>query len=150
MRPFEIKGCKIAVNGHIHAWKLPEVVGETRWENPGTINRGSVDLIDHVPRAWVLNPSGPLEPVDLPHGGDVFDLTGMMVEAATTAEVAQSVESAFVSLLQAETVGEMARSDDGSILREEMEAKFEAERTPQDIRAILTSLHAEAVSAPAA
>jgi len=144
VRPHEILGCRLVVNGHIHAYKVPERVGQTRWENPGTVNRSTIDLIDHVPRAWVLNPTGPLEPVDLPHDQDVFDLTGLMVDAATTAEVARSVESAFVSLLQAQSIGEMERSDDGSLLREALDAKYAAERTPQDVRAIVDSLWREA------
>jgi len=151
VRPFEIVGAKLAINGHIHANKMPERAGSTLWLNPGTITRNSVDLIEHVPRAWELKPQGRLDPVDLPHEADVFDLTGKLIEAATTAQVAQSLESAFVSMLQAETTGEMRRSGDGAVMREEILAKFEAEDTPPDVRAIITSLLDEVVaSAPGA
>lgn len=146
VRPFEIVGCDIAVNGHVHANKVAVAVGRTRWENPGTINRSTVDLIDLVPRAWVLDTRDTLEPVDLPFEHDVIDLTGRLVDAATTTETAASVESAFVSLLEAETSGEMARSDDASVLREEIEAKFAAESTPPDVKAIVLSLLDEAAA----
>jgi hypothetical protein len=86
----------------------------------------------------------------LPHEADVFDLTGRLVPAASEARVAGAVESAFVSLLRAETPVSLKRSDDGSIVRDEIEAQFAAEETPDVVRAIVRSLLAEAVERRAA
>lgn len=59
---------------------------------------------------------------------DVFDLTGRQVAADASQEAIGRIESAFVSLLQAETTTDLARSDDGALIREEIEAKFFATR----------------------
>ena len=143
--PFAIQGCELVVNGHIHKTQKPMTAGRTRWANPGNIARQSVDLIEHVPRAWILGADAELRPQVLPYQNDVFDLTGRLLEAASDSRVAGSVESAFVSLLQAESPGNLKRSDDGSIIRDEIEAQFEAENTPDVVRAIVRSLLAEAV-----
>lgn len=143
--PFPIQGCDLVVNGHIHRTRSPMTAGRTRWTNPGNIARQSVDLLDHVPRAWVLGADGELRPNILPHRSEVFDLTGRWVEAASGARVAGEVESAFVSLLGVESPGNFKRSDDGSIIREEIEAQFEAENTSDVVRALVRSLLSEAV-----
>jgi hypothetical protein len=143
--PFAVEGCDLVVNGHIHKSKTPLTAGRTRWANPGNIARQSVDLLDHVPRAWILGDDGSLQPEVLPHLADVFDLTGRLVRAASGQEVVGAVESAFVSLLQAETPGNLKRSDDGSVIREEIEAQFLGENTPDAVRAIVRSLLTEAV-----
>jgi hypothetical protein len=80
----------------------------------------------------------------LPFETDVFDLTGRLLEAASEARVS-AVESAFVSLLQAQTPGNVKRSDDGSLIREEIEAKFAEDQTSEAVRAIVRSLLDEAV-----
>ncbi|MET0746446.1 MAG: metallophosphoesterase [Microvirga sp.] len=142
--PFAVEGCDLLINGHIHKTQKGIQAGHTRWLNPGNITRQSVDLLDHRPRAWILDASGELQGQDLPWAPDVFDLTGRLVPAASDERVA-AVESAFVSLLRAEAPSDMKRSDDGSVLREEIEAKFVEDRTPEAIRAIVRSLLAEAV-----
>ena len=118
--------------------------------NPGNITRQSVDLVDHVPRAWILDGSGELEAQVLPFESNVFDLTGRVVDAADEALVAREVESAFVTLLQAESSTELKRSGDGSIIRDEIEAKFSADNTSDAVRAIVRSLLGEAVERHAA
>lgn len=143
--PFAVEGCDMLVNGHIHKTQKAVMAGRTRWLNPGNINRQSVDLADHIPRAWILDASGELEAHELPHERDVFDLTGRIVDAAEGHVVAREVESAFVTLLQAETSTELKRSGDGSIVRDEIEAKFTADKTSDAVRAIVRSLLSEAV-----
>ena len=143
--PFAVEGCDVLVNGHIHKTQKAVLAGRTRWLNPGNINRQSVDLADHVPRAWILDARGELEAQELPHERDVFDLTGRIVEAADGGVVAREVESAFVTLLQAESSTELKRSGDGSIVRDEIEAKFAQDNTPDAVRAIVRSLLSEAV-----
>lgn len=148
--PFAIEGCDLLVNGHVHKTQKPILAGRTRWMNPGNITRQSVDLADHVPRAWILDASGELHPQALPFEDNVFDLTGRVVDAADGSEVAREVESAFVTLLQAETSAELKRSGDGAIVREEIEAKFAQDSTPDAVRAIVRSLLSEAVERHAA
>jgi len=143
--PFAIQGCELVVNGHIHKTQRPVAAGRTRWTNPGNIARQSVDLADHVPRAWIMGADGELLPYVLPHESDVFDLTGRLLEPASESRVAGAVESAFVSLLQAESPANLRRSGDGAIIRDEIEAQFEAENTSDVVKAIVRSLLMEAV-----
>jgi len=155
VKPFEIVGCDAAVNGHIHANKKPEKVGRTLWHNPGTINRATYDEVGHVPRAWVMGAAPRLEAVELPHEHDVLELTGKLVEAASVQAVAKSVadvaqDSVFVSMLKAESTGELEQSGDGSVIAEEMESLFEEMEVAEDVRAILRSLRQEAVERNAA
>lgn len=148
--PFAVEGCDLLVNGHIHKTQKAVLAGRTRWLNPGNITRQSVDLADHVPRAWILDGSGELLAQPLPHESNVFDLTGRVVDAADGAATAREVESAFVTLLQRETATELKRSGDGSIIRDEIEAKFAADATSDPVRAIVRSLLNEAVERHAA
>jgi predicted phosphodiesterase len=143
--PFAVEGCDVLVNGHIHRTQKAMLAGRTRWLNPGNITRQSVDLVDHVPRAWILDGSGELEAQPLPFKSNVFDLTGRVVDAADGSVVAREVESAFVTLLQAESPTELKRSGDGSIVRDEIEARFAQDDTPDAVRAIVRSLLGEAV-----
>jgi len=143
--PFAVEGCDLLVNGHIHKTQKAVLAGRTRWLNPGNITRQSVDLLDHVPRAWILDGSGELAAEPLPFETNVFDLTGRIVDAADGSVVAREIESAFVTLLQAESPTELRRSGDGTIVRDEIEAKFENDETPDAIRAIVRSLLGEAV-----
>jgi predicted phosphodiesterase len=143
--PFAVEGCDVLVNGHIHKTQKAILAGRTRWLNPGNITRQSVDLVDHIPRAWILDASGHLEAQPLPFEANVFDLTGRIVDAADGSLVAREVESAFVTLLQAESPTELKRSGDGSIVRDEIEAKFVQDNTSDAVRAIVRSLLGEAV-----
>jgi hypothetical protein len=150
-QPFAIEGCQLVVNGHVHASRKEVVVGRTMWLNPGNINRQSVDLIDHVPCVWALAVGGRMEPIPLPYEKEIFDLTGRLVDAvAPDADAAeQDAESAFVSMLKAEDSAEMKKSDDGSILREDIEAKFEADGTDESVKSVVLSLLDEACRRPA-
>ncbi len=148
--PFAVEGCDVLVNGHIHKTQKSVLAGRTRWMNPGSITRQSVDLVEHVPRAWILDAGGALEAQALPFESNVFDLTGRVVDPADGAVVAREVESAFVTLLQAESSTELKRSGDGSIVRDEIEAKFAADVTSDAVRAIVRSLLGEAVERHAA
>jgi len=144
--PFPIPGCDLVVNGHIHKTEKPIQAGPTLWVNPGNISRLSVDLIGHAPAAWALDGAGGLERHVLPHEDDVFDLTGRVVEAASAKDLARDVESAFVSLLQAESAADLRRSDDGTLIREEIEAKLAREDVNDTVAAVVRSLLAEAVA----
>jgi len=144
--PFTIKGCSLVVNGHVHGTKKPVRAGETLWLNLGNITRQSTDMVDHRPCAWIIDGTQRIESFLLPHEIDVFDFTGKYVAPASAAEVAESVESAFVTLLAKQQSMDVAKSDDGSIIREEIEAKFDRENTNVVVRSIILSLLGEAVA----
>lgn len=146
--PPPIAGCGLAINGHVHARQKPLTAGGTRWFNPGNITRQSVDLIAHVPAAFVLDAALELTAEVLPHAPDVFDLTGRQVAPGIpdfAGLVGAPVESAFVSLLKAETVTDLAQSDDGTLVREAIEAKFATAGTPDTVQDAVRALLAEAV-----
>ncbi len=149
----EIRGCALAANGHIHLEKPDEIRGATRWINPGNITRMAIDALAHVPQARVLTPGAArgeiaVEKVEFPDPPDLFDLTGYQVDAVSPAETARRVReeaSAFVELLRTEAAVELGKSDDGALLREEIERKCEADGAQPAVRAIVLSLLEEAV-----
>lgn len=143
---FAIAGCDLVVNGHMHRLEAPRRHGGTVWVNPGTILRRSIDLIDHVPAVWIWRPRDrhALEPRPLRFERDVFDLTGRLAEPiAPDAEAA--TRSVFAELLRAETAAEMSRTSDGSVLLEDIETLFAADRVPPEVQAIIRALHRQAV-----
>jgi predicted phosphodiesterase len=142
---FPILGCDAVVNGHMHGLERPRREGGTVWFNPGNILRQTVDMIDHVPAAWSWDPAAPqrLVPHPLAHERDVFDLTGR--RAAPVAPAAGPRPSVFAELLKAESRAEMERTEDGSVLMEDLLRVFEEEDVPDAVRAIVLDLHREAV-----
>lgn len=142
-------GCRLVVNGHMHLYKKPLKVGGTVWFNPGNITRQAIDAIEHVPAAYALTAKGNLEKIEVPHEKAVFDLTGKLIGAVSPGEVSRETEeqdSTFVNLLRADSSMEMVRSDDGSILLEEIADKFDREKTSREVRGIVMDLHAQAVA----
>lgn len=149
--PQPIQGCGLVVNGHMHLKKPVIRVGATVWFNPGNITRQAIDAIEHEPAAHALLPAGNLEKIALPHRKGVFDLTGKLITAVSPGEVQKEAseeqgDSAFVNLLRTDSSMEMARSDDGSILLEEIVAKFDRDSVPPEARSIILALHGRAVA----
>jgi len=150
--PQAITGCKLVINGHMHLRKNVVKAGSTVWFNPGNITRQHVDAIDHEPAVFALTAKGSLERFAIPHEKVIFDLTGKLIGAispgeAPTPEAADEFESAFVALLNANSSMEMAKSDDGSILLEEIKDKFEREKTAPEVQDIVMDLLQRAVQA---
>jgi len=146
-----IKGCKLVVNGHMHLRKKTKKVGETVVFNPGNITRQFMDAIEHDPAAFVLTAEGKLEKVMIAHERAIFDLTGQLIHAISPGEVKaaklkedetaeSAAESAFITMLTADSAMEMGQSDDGSIIREEVMHKLERERSPDDVRDYILGL----------
>jgi predicted phosphodiesterase len=115
-----VEGATMAVNGHMHKNLGTVTMGQTVWHNPGNISRVSVDDKGHLPRAWrLLAGSTELEGVALPFDPAVFDLTGTTGSVpALHAHVAPA--SLFSSLLASDDTLDSARTDDGSILEEDL------------------------------
>lgn len=144
-----IKGCKLVVNGHMHLRKKTKKVGETVVFNPGNITRQFMDAIEHDPAAFVLTSEGKLEKVAIPHERAIFDLTGQLIHAISPGEAkaakqkedaAEVADSAFITMLTADSAMEMGQSDDGSIIREEVMHKFDRENSPEDVREYILGL----------
>lgn len=152
--PTAIAGCRLVVNGHIHLYKKPVRVLKTLWMNPGNITRQSVDTMEHEPAVWELTADSKFNKISIPHEKGVFDLTGKLVDPIMQGQVDEQAtetlaESEFVSLLSADTPMEMNKSDDGSILMEEIEDKFDRENTPPEVKKLILELHAAATVNPA-
>jgi len=161
MAPFAIAGCRMVVNGHMHLRKKPIQVGKTFWFNPGNITRQAIDAIDHVPCVSSLTVDGRFEAIPIPHETAIFDLTGKLIDAISPGEEAKSAaaaasgepetaESAFVSLLKADSAMEMGKTDDGSVLLEEINEKLDRDRASDDLRHLILALHSTVVEKAAA
>jgi predicted phosphodiesterase len=139
---FEMKGCSLVVNGHMHLLKPPVRVGRTNWFNPGSLTRCAIDAIHHAPSVWKFTLGDGLERIEIQHDKDVFDLTGRLVKAQgpDKAKVAADRESAFVELLKNESGVDLARSADGSLLREQIEEKFRREGTSPEVQVAILNL----------
>lgn len=144
-----IRGCSLVVNGHMHLYKKPLKAGPTIWFNPGNITRQYIDAIEHIPAAYILKANGKLEKLVIPHATGIFNLTGKLIDPISPGEVPKngtatsdygSIETDFVRLLAAEDSLEIRRSDDGSILKEEIDEKFARDQTPSEIRGLIMHL----------
>ncbi|MBO9428500.1 metallophosphoesterase [Sulfitobacter sp. R18_1] len=145
----EITGCKLVVNGHMHLRKKPRKEGGTLWFNPGNITRQSIDTIEHIPHVYSFNETGKMEAFELDHEKDVFDLTGRLVDIIREEreEDTETLESAFVQLIQSEDSADFKVTDDGSVIRELIEEKFETEDTDRQVRSLVVGLFKEVMEA---
>jgi len=147
--PFEIQGCGLVVNGHMHA-PFPAIErGETTWFNPGNITRLSVDTMDHEPTVWESSASGEMTPDVLDHEKAVFDLTGRLL-AEGKREARARIEddaSVFVDLLEKESPADLRASADGSLIAELIAAKFVHDQTPPAVQNLVKRLLSEALEA---
>lgn len=143
--PPEIKGARYVVNGHIHKASKPVTVGATTWFNPGNITRTSRGEAENVPSVWSWQP------------GDV-ELTQHVLRHRPAAEIFEQVQvaaadegtavnSVFARLLAAETHLDATGSDDGAMLKTELEAVLAAAEASPTERNYLTGLFLRAVSA---
>lgn len=142
--PPEVKGARMAVNGHIHAASRPVTAGSTTWFNPGNISRVSRAERDHVPRVWAWTPGAlELTPHELPHApkSQVFEEIKVI---ATDAEAA--VDSIFATLIAAESGLDASASEDGSLLAVEMAEVLDAAEASLAERAYLQGLLQRATS----
>jgi len=147
-----IINCATVVNGHMHDTKPSEAQGGTVWHNPGNIEPLSVDLAGHQPCVAVWQPHAPqaIELVFLEHNSDCFDLTGLRVDAAKGAALVEQdvpAASAFAALLQAQASADAARTDEASILLEDLEEILAAASVSEETKVLMQSLAADLVEA---
>lgn len=127
----EIENCSMVVNGHMHTPCPMVLKGRTAFHNPGSVTRVSVDLLDHKPvvSAWTPPCGLSLEAIPLVVADNVFDLTGREAVAATPRELIAAMPvglrlSSFAARLRASEALSASRTDDGSVLVEELEGYF--------------------------
>lgn len=116
---FEIKGCDMVVNGHMHLTKAPVPVGQTLWCNPGNITRQSKDCAEHVPSVWSMESTPSLKQIPLEYRKDVFDAVLNHVVAISAGAIPLSSSSFVEKLKQAST--EDIKTQDGSLLLQDLQ-----------------------------
>lgn len=148
--PWEILGCDLVVNGHVHETKPVVKVGQTQWFIPGNITRLSVDVKNHVPSVWEWNPKTGIKQHVLKYDANVFDLTGLRVQGDTShleaqaRQAPQNRDSVFASLLLAESASDMKRSASGDVVLEDIEQTLAEMNKPPEVSAVVRDLHRRA------
>ena len=142
----EVLNCDFIVNGHMHGTKKSEKLGLTWWHNPGNIEPLSIDLMHHIPRVWAWeNPSqnSALKPIDLPHKTDIFDLTGISVAAGDSAQAVEELieeKSAFADALKGQSSLEADKTEDASVLVQDVQDVLEAAKASDDTKKLFEIL----------
>lgn len=143
LNPFEISGVPLVVNGHMHLSRPSVSRGSTVWHNPGNIVRMSLDCKDQVPRVWAWSPELPqaLNPIDLEYTADILNMVGRQVDASPEAETAILLESSFSQLLREESRMESVRTDDASLLLEDLQEMFSIRDVSPVAKALILGLY---------
>jgi predicted phosphodiesterase len=133
---YEIPGCDLVVNGHMHKTAPSVQKGQTNWHCPGNIEPLSIDCRDHVPSVWSWmggNAKQGLTQFVLPHEKDCFDLTGTSVAPAATRDALDALSASvvdvpaiagpshFAELLSAQSTLEASRTEDDETFLEDLE-----------------------------
>lgn len=148
----EIENCDLLVNGHLHNPAPMQILGRTAYHNPGSIMRVAVDEKKHKPvvSAWTPAHGISLESVPLVFAENVFDLTGKEVYAADPralkAELPKGLRlSSFAGKLRGATDLEASRTDDGTVLVEQLDGYFKAFDKPDNLKRYMTGLLADVI-----
>ena len=150
----EVVGCVLWVNGHMHKTYPSVPMGGTMVWNPGNIEPLSIDMEHHAPKSWSWTPAKPqwLEGHALPHGTDLFDRTGISVAAADAQVSVQALApsappaapaSEFAAQLQGESSLDAARSDDASMLAEDLASVLQERQAGEAVQALFKLLLAD-------
>lgn len=150
----EVRNCGLMVNGHMHHPTPMVIKGVTACHNPGSIMRVAVDLKKHKPVVSVWTPAhgASLEPIYLVVATDVFDMTGKEVWAADPKALKASLPkglrlSTFASKMRAGGSLEAGRTEDGSVLAEELDSYLKTFDKPDNLRRYLTGMLQDVVQA---
>lgn len=115
-----IKNAVMVVNGHLHITKKPKIIDNTVYANIGNIIRLTIDTIDYIPSVFVWQKDKPntLSRIPLKHQPKelVFDFTGRNVETAT-----ELYTSNFVEALKTDLTNNLIKTQDGSVIKEEID-----------------------------
>lgn len=153
----EIEGCDLMVNGHMHKATSMVLKGRTACHNPGSLARVKVDERAHKPVVSVWTPAHgvSLEAVPLIVADNVFDLTGKEVYAADDrtlkADLPKGLRlSSFAAKLRATESLEAGRTNDGSVMVEELDSYFNLFGKPDNLKRYLTGLLGQVIAEQAA
>lgn len=159
-----IVGVDMVINGHIHGYQKPIMVGDTAWYNPGNIARISIDLMDQVVAVWSFTGAHKREmasnDVEIPRltqiplkhakGSDVMSLEGYHTKKAQEAgeisskpQTHENVGSLFVAQLQEEE--HQRKTDEGVLLRETLDDEYRLTETPEHIKKIVDHLFEQTI-----
>lgn len=143
LEPFEIEGCDIVVNGHLHKEQPSVLKGSTLWVNPGNITRVSVDTLDHVPGVLRWTPVDGLLRIPLNYlpGAEVFDLRGRLTLQGSAEGEIELPESEFVRQLQ--TMAQPKSTAGASLLMSELREAAQSEKISEEAWTLLLSLMPE-------
>lgn len=141
--PFEIGGCGLVVNGHMHNYTPIVMAGRTAWFNPGSLTRTKIDQIAEEPSVWAFRPGSAeaLERFKLRFDDDVFDLTGRLVEAEDST-VGLTGGSLFADGLEAEMEMDTSApvTASGALIDEELASQFLVESVGAGAQAAILDL----------
>lgn len=151
-----IEGCDMVVNGHMHDTKASVLKDSTWWHNPGNIEPLSVDLATHVPQAWEWRAGQGAEALTgllLPHAQDVFDMTGLAVEAANPLDAVRALDnvpadagtaaSAFAQMLSSQGTMDAQRTSDASVLLQDLDEVLGVATVSEATKELMQALAAE-------
>jgi predicted phosphodiesterase len=149
----EIEGCDLMINGHMHKATSMVLKGRTACHNPGSLARVKIDERNHKPVVSVWTPAHglSLEPVLITAAENVFDMTGKEVYAADArtlkADLPKGLSlSRFAAKYRARDALEAGRTDDGSVLIEELDGYLKMFDKPDNLKRYLTGLVGQVVA----
>jgi hypothetical protein len=143
---FEIMGCDLVINGHMHLTKPPIQKGATTWFNPGNITRQSKDTAGHIPSVWeVLDTKQPATRIPLVYAAKIFDAIEGFVPVSRP-DAPPTPASEFVAKLKEFAEQDMSKTEDGSVLATDLAAVCTELNVPGDVAKIVMSLHAAVVA----
>lgn len=145
----EIKGCFMAINGHIHQTKKPIKKGDTTWYNPGNITRLSTDCDEHIPSVWEWKPElKELNQIPLVFEKNIFNKVGQQIEATVKTPKMNSTYSTseFVAMLAQHTNNkEQNRTSDGAYIKDNITALGQALGVDQEFIAEINSFAEDSI-----
>jgi hypothetical protein len=144
MQPFEIYGCDMVVNGHMHKYKPANVQGQTTWFNPGNITRMKVDEIGNTPAVWAWSIRSGLERIPLSYQEQVFDMTGISIEASKDGDVLMGMSQAALAIKESHDLS-LGKTDDGTVLKDCLTQIMLVDKVGPDVAVIVNELWERAV-----
>ncbi len=152
---FPIPGCDVVMNGHMHGYQDPVMVGDTVWCNFGSICRQSIDMMGETPSVVMVAPEAvsdagagrsPMNFAFTRHllkfmpAEEAFDLTGRNVTAARITADDIIAPSAFVAEMGEDIGGGVRQSDSGAIIRDHINERMAAWKSPPMVRCEVNNL----------
>jgi DNA repair exonuclease SbcCD nuclease subunit len=156
IEPFEIPGCDVVLNGHMHNYRDPIQYGVTTWCNFGAITRMAISDINEQPSVVELRVNqGPdrfdfarhllqVRPVD-----EVFNMTGVQVQAIDDLQIADiAPASEFVDIMSRDLQAGEQKTSSGAIIGDQLLGYMKKWETKPLVQQEISTLLAEVISKP--